>query len=137
MSERCLCWLYVSMDGPDRDADPDALKALCEDHGGVAEIEGLWCFEEMRHGVLPEPLRDWLTARGRAFAWENDAGDDYPAGVLIHRPATGSTMEFGVVDGEIALTLTELDKPGRLEAARAASFLWLEIAKRNALAEAS
>lgn len=136
MSERCLCWLYVSMDGPDRDADPGELKALCEDHGGVAEIEGLWCFEEMRHGALPEPLRDWLTARGRAFAWENDAGDEYGAGVIIHDASRGSSEEFATVDGQIALTLEEMDRPGRIDTARAAADLWSAIAKNNALASA-
>lgn len=135
MSDRCDCCLFARVaDLKDHGAELDA---LCERHDGARAHEGFWEFSEIDYGTIPDALRDWLVSHGIAFAWENYAGFEYGGGVIVHNPSRASSEEFATVDGEIALTLAEMERPGRIDAARAAATLWSEIAKENALVGAN
>lgn len=134
MSDRCDCCLFARV--ADLKDHGTELNALCERNDGARAHEGFWEFSEVDYGTIPGALRDWLVSHGIAFAWENYAGFEYGGAVIVHDPSRASSEEFSTVDGQIALTLAEMEKSGRIAAARAAAALWSDIAKENALASA-
>ncbi|PZQ48780.1 MAG: hypothetical protein DI556_13270 [Rhodovulum sulfidophilum] len=134
MTDRCDRSLFARVS--DLEDHGAALDAVCASRHGAREHEGFWEFSDIDHGTMPAELRDWLVCSGIAFAWENCAGYEYGGGVIVPDPSRVSSEEFSTVDGQIALTLAEMNTPGRIDAARAAADLWSDIAKESALASA-
>ena len=69
-------------------------------------------FLDMNYAAMPDTLERALTASGISWAWTHGSGDEYGEGVQFFNAAAAEnerTQEYCTIDGQIALTLTEIN----------------------------
>lgn len=75
-------------------------------------------FEEMNYASMPDDLTQILKKLKLSYRWSNEAGSGYGSAKVFFDARNGEAVEYNAVDGEIVLTVDDLDKPELVEMAR-------------------
>jgi len=82
--------------------------------------ECCFAFYEVNYGTIDDSLATCLDRLGLSYEWRWDPGGDYPAGIEITDALSGKRYNHYIINGEIAITLTDIDNPEQIAEARAA-----------------
>lgn len=127
MSDPCTCTLYFPHGlAPGLIVE---LAKLCRSNGSDDDGNASYSFRDVNYGAMPDPLRDWFEQNHLAFAWANEAGDDYGPGVEIYDPESGELTEHATDSEQITLTLDQIDQPEVLRRAMLARDRWNAITR--------
>lgn len=84
----------------------------------LREGHNVFEFEEVNYAQLDNDLHAAMKALNLSYAWVNDSGDEYDAGVEYFDATSGEEAEYSLSGGDICLTLREIEAEGALDTAR-------------------
>lgn len=99
---------------PDEYMDSDT-SSLEED---IRKGENSFLFSEVNYAEMDAKVQGIVEALNLSYTWNNGPGDGYDAADTYYDARTGETARYSLRDGEICLTIEEIDKPGVVEEAR-------------------
>lgn len=104
MGDRTSCRLHLYR----AELSADALIQIAyviDDWGISGSDNNIVEIDDVNWGELNEEIHDTLKMHGVSYEWYWDAGGGYGSGVKIYDGETDESQSFGLLDGEIAITL--------------------------------
>jgi hypothetical protein len=129
MGDRCNCNLTIGgvlkkehiplLTNELIDFDPEDLpNDLAGATKEIANGLNYFSFSRVNYGELPSELRNILHKLKLSYIWSCDAGDSYGPMNTYFDARTGETRDYNALDGEIVLTLEQIEKEGAIEDAK-------------------
>jgi len=124
MGDRVTCGLTLFGNFPGQKADTFfQILRLNDEEGEVKKedfLKGESCkflFWDVNYAEMPQDLKSFLEENNVGYSWDWDAGDDYPAGILVWNHHTRIEEEYTYANHEIHLPISDFSDPEKIKRA--------------------
>lgn len=125
MSNRVECVLTLQRPHEIDETLDQLLRRHLDEPEDSGESPSWRTFTEIRYGILPIPVQDYLVTRKIPFAWKWDRSGEFSDGVTLYHPdLSAEPVDWGLQDGSKITASVDVDRDVMLSYHKFYEELW-------------